>query len=112
MYYSELVKNEKLLYPIPPPKVCKLERTYVSIKKYPRDQAKEQTIMLSQNDINVSIESGLTFGLNDVLYIEKLGELFRVYHEIGEGEWYWAKSCETDEYGLLLAECVRYVVSK
>ena len=42
----------------------------------------------------------------DILYFEKVGEQFRVFHEVGEGEWLWAQSCSTNEYGLLLAECV------
>ena len=32
MYYSELVKGEKLVNPIPPPIVCRLERICYSIK--------------------------------------------------------------------------------
>jgi hypothetical protein len=47
-----------------------------------------------------------------VLYFENVGEMFRVFHEVGErGEWFWAQRGYSNEHGLLLAECARLVVS-
>lgn len=111
MYYSELVKGEKLLSPIAPPRICKLERTYVSIKPFPRlNKAQEPNISISNRLNDTNILNYWNNSEEDILYFDELGELFRVYHEVGEGEWYWAQSCKTNEFGLLYADCVEYVV--
>ena len=92
MFYSELVKDEKLLYPLAPSIICDLYRTYISIEPY----LKEMT-----SDFN-----------EEILYHDQIGQLFHVYHEIGEGQWYWAKSCDNNEYGLLFSQSVKQIVSK
>ena len=38
--------------------------------------------------------------------MNKVGERFRVFHEVDDGEWLWAQSYETGDCGLLAAECV------
>lgn len=95
MFYSELVKGEKLLNPIAPPIVCKLERTYLSIKPYATVSGHFKST--TYNNWSCS---------EDVLYVTRPGERFRVFHEVDDGEWLWAQSYETGDCGLLAAECV------
>ena len=103
MYYSELVKGEKLLNPIPPPIVYKLERTCLSIRPYPSPKFHSQYFLHNTNVGNEWNNS------EDILYFENIGERFRVFHEIEDGEWLWAQAYSTNECGLLLAECIVYV---
>lgn len=96
MFYSELVKGEKLLNPIAPPIVCKLERTYLSIKPY--------------TSVSAHFKSNNSWSCSeDILYVNRPGERFRVFHEVDDGEWLWAQSYETGDCGLLAAECVVYI---
>jgi hypothetical protein len=54
----------------------------------------------------------LNFCQEDILAISKRDELFKVYHEVGDcGEFYYAQSINSKQYGLLLADCVKHVVS-
>jgi hypothetical protein len=101
MYYSEIVKDERLLVPIAPTKIHRLDKTYVSIKTF------------NLNDTNlISDTSMINFCQEDILAISKRDELFKVYHEVGDcGEFYWAQSLSSKQYGLLLADCVKHVVS-
>jgi len=147
MYYSEIIKGEKLAYPIAPPVIERVERTYVSIK--PHIKKKNNTINMKDDDdecgsfkkktkksssgnssnyngsdLDVEMdddeeqeqeqEETYEYPLVDddiVLYFENVGEMFRVFHEVGErGEWFWAQRGYSNEHGLLLAECVRLVV--
>ena len=119
MYYSELVKGEKLENPIAPIRVCKLERTYLSIKPYSNYQQNHLSA-LSRNQIRINRNLNETNSKNnqsnywnnseDILYFDRIGERFKVFHEVGEGEWLWAQSCRTNEFGLLYAECVIQIV--
>jgi hypothetical protein len=98
MFYSELVKGEKLLNPIAPPVVCKIEKTVLSIRPHTRRTSVGHRFRCSgSNDWG---------GSEDILYFDKVGERFRVFHEVEDGEWLWAQSSETGESGLLLAESV------
>jgi hypothetical protein len=148
MYYSELVKGEKLLHPVVPPIVRKLDRTFLSIKPYPNFNTTNQTlnkiqysgynIALNANSVanynansshmirnTMSNSSSHNENLNlhvnnneqlaasngwnnneDILYFDKIGERFKVFHEIDDSEWLWAQSCETNECGLLNADSV------
>jgi len=45
-------------------------------------------------------------GSEDIIYFDKVGERFRVFHDVEEGDRLWAQSSETGESGLLLAESV------
>lgn len=101
MHYSELVKDERLLEPVPPCRVCQLEKIYVAVKLFTRP---------SRVDFDLIKNLDLVQEEDDILYIDRMGELFRVYNEIGDGEWMWAQSCTSAEFGLLKADCVRYVV--
>lgn len=103
MYYSELVKGEKLLNPIPPPIVYKLERTCLSTRPYPSPKFPQDQL---SNNISPDNEWSNS---EDILYFNNIGERFRVFHEIEDGEWLWAQALSTNECGLLLAECVVYV---
>lgn len=49
MYYSELVKGEKLETPVIPQRICRLERTFLSIKPYHYNQL--STLSRNQNRI-------------------------------------------------------------
>lgn len=115
MYYSELVKGEKLLESLPPSRVCHLEKFYVSIKTFNkpiRTETNKIEFDLIQNlENNNNINNNNYTEEDDVLNIDKIGELFKVYSEISDGEWLWAQSCKNNEFGLLKADCVRYVVS-
>lgn len=102
MHYSELVKSEKLLEPVSPCRVCHLEKTYVAVK---------ELIRPSRVDFDLIKNLDIMHEEDDILYIDKIGELFRVYNEIGDGEWMWAQACKNGEFGLLKADCVRYLVS-
>jgi hypothetical protein len=121
MYYSELVKGEKLENPIPPNRICKLERTYLSIKSYSNNQynninkskLKYLNIHNTNNNNNNNSSSNQTNYWNnseDILYIDKIGERFKVFHEVNDGEWLWAQSFKTNEYGILNADCVIQIV--
>ena len=195
MYYSELVKDEKLVNPVAPAVVSRLERTCIAIKTYhkkkeqapPPSQGSEElaaTKSRSSQEIAEKVASSSVSRSNsssnsagggssgpdlhyahnaviankrdsdeveyneddeepqiddlvveeeadeeeeeveeddqlvdeyeyddDILYIESLGELFRVYHQIGEqNEWLWAQSYRTNECGVLQADCVKFVV--
>ena len=176
MYYSELVKDEKIANAIAPPVVCRIERTCISVKPHLKhkpnsnspddDEEKirleskkvDQIISKSNQELNNNTSSSVsrsnsssnsigdqkeaisdTFSSisktkndtdidehevdvildelddyeyqEDILYFDKAGELFKVFHEVGDqGEWYWAQSYRTNECGLLLAECVEFVV--
>jgi hypothetical protein len=119
MYYSELVKDERLIFPLAPERVCRLEKTYVSIKIYEPEslaaQQADQNLAASSSSSSSSALPPLPTSLSnseDILYIKKLNERFIVFHEIGDGEWLWAQSYDTNECGLLLAECVKCVVSQ
>ncbi|CAF0797275.1 unnamed protein product [Brachionus calyciflorus] len=107
MHYSELVKGEKLLEPLPPSRVCHLEKFYVCIKLYNRP--KQSNANKIEFDLIQNLDNNNYTDDDDILYIDKIGELVRVFYEIGDGEWFWAQSCSTNEFGLLKADCVRYV---
>ena len=147
MYYSEIIKGEKLTCPIAPPVIERVERTYVSTKPHIKKnntnmkddecasfkkKSKKSSSGNSSNyngsDLDVEMEdeeeqeqdeeeednATYEYPLVDddiVLYFENVGEMFRVFHEVGErGEWFWAQRGYSNEHGLLLAECVRLVV--
>ena len=118
MYYSELVKGEKLENPIGPLRICRLERTYLSIKPYSNYQLNHtnvNNIKALQIKLNDSpIRNHRQFNWNsteDLLYFDKIGERFRVFHEVGDGEWLWAQSYKTNDFGLLNADCVIQIVN-
>jgi len=87
MFYSELVKDEKLLIPIVPPVVYKVERTFLSVRSHCR-----------RSDWNNNEDN--------VLYFNSAGERFKVFHEVEDGEWLWAQAISSGESGLLPANSV------
>jgi hypothetical protein len=102
MYYSELVKDERLLQPIAPDKVCKVEKHYVSTKIF------SSVHVFANSDYGLINES---YCSDDILFIDRVGQLFKVYHEVGDdGEWLWAQCLDKKEFGLLMADCVKCVV--
>jgi hypothetical protein len=118
MYYSELVKGEKLETPVMPQRICRLERTYLSIKPYHFNQlstlSRNQNRILYKkkpNELNRnSIQSAYWNNGEDMLFFDKIGERFKVFHEVDDGEWLWAQSFKTNEIGLLNSECVIQIV--
>ena len=116
MYYSELVKGEKLLNPVAPPIACRLEKTYLSIKAFKNssNQKSKSQLSLISNTCHRGGEEALNCcwdNSEDILYVEQVGQRFRVFHEIDEADWYWAQCYETNECGILFADCVVPVVS-
>lgn len=111
MYYSELVKGEKLMYPVEPDVIRRMDSVYVSVKS--REEISSSSS--SSNSTTTSSNSMVALvddQLRNVLNVEKPGMLFKAFHECGEqGQWLWAQSLATSECGLLPLECVRRVVS-
>ena len=127
MFYSELIKGEKIQYPIAPQLIERIESTYISVKPHlmkTSNQTYDNEFKTKSKLVSIQMSSSSTTssfnecsdvdGENDdeiILYFERVGENFRVFHQVGEqGEWYWAQRCDTNEYGLLLADCVKQVV--
>lgn len=108
MYYSELVKGEKLIHPIAPPVMCHLERVCISIKAYPLKPASDPDLSTSSGALELANSSSNS---EDILYFDSVGQLFRVFHQVGEGEWLWAQSFETNDCGLVYSKCVEFIVS-
>jgi hypothetical protein len=127
MFYSELIEGEKIQYPIAPNLIERIESTYISIKPYLMKKSNQKygnqiktksklvSIQMSSSSTSSSFNESSDLDLeNDdeiILYFERVGEIFRVFHQVGEqDEWYWAQRYDTNEYGLLLADCVKQVV--
>ena len=115
MFYSELLKGEKLRYAVAPVRISKLDRVYVSIRGFvntssTHHRGREESPSGDAYEHATKHSTVLTYLRDDILFVERVGELFTVYHEIGDGEWLWARSIRTGAYGFLLAECVRCVV--
>lgn len=103
MFYSELVKGEKLMYPIEPDVVRRPDSVYVSVRA-----ATDEAVVTDGACQMMALVDGEP---RNVLPVDRVGLLFRVWHECGdEGQWLWAQSYETHDYGLLPAECVKRVV--
>lgn len=99
MYYSELVKGEKLLYPIEPETITRMDGVYISVK-----MVASQTVNLRSAIVDEEVRN--------VLAVDQVGLLFRGFHECGnEGQWLWAQSMKNNEFGLLAVDCVKRVVS-
>lgn len=114
MYYSELVKGEKLMYPIEPDVIRRADSVYVSMRAA---SSSVRPIALVEDQ------------LRNVLTVDRPGLVFRVYHECSSAntadeqtttassdqqqqpQWFWAQSMTTNECGLLPSECVKRVVS-
>ena len=106
MYYSELVKGEKLIYPVAAPILCRLERICISVKPYPLGDKPSSDPDLSASSAIVDLNNS-----EDILYFNRTGQLFRVFHQVGEGDWLWAQSFDTNECGLLYSKSVEFIVS-
>ena len=109
MYYSELVKGEKLMYPVEPDVIRRMDSVYVSVKSREEISSSSTNSTTSTSNSMVALVDDQ---LRNVLNVEKPGMIFKVFHECGEqGQWLWAQSLATSECGLLPLECVRRVVS-
>lgn len=112
MYYSDLVKGEKLVHPIEPDIIQRPDSIYVSVRpsvaSVPTTTTNTTTTTTSPQAQVVLVEEQL----RQVLTVDRVGIVFRVWHECGErGQWLWAQSYATNEFGLLPIECVKRVVS-
>jgi hypothetical protein len=113
MYYSELVKDEKLLCPIEPERISRIESVYVSVRVLNKeDQIRLRASTRTSSQVNGE-DNNSSNSSNPILEIESVGLFFKVYHEVDdEGEWLWAQSVKChNRYGLLNSGYVKRVVS-
>ena len=121
MFYSELVKDERLQYGVAPARITRLERTAVARELYKRNRSKTnrsdgEEIDDDENDDNednddiTDNEYGDNEDDDEVLEIVSIGEVFTVHHTVNnDDKWLWAESRRSGKVGLLLAERVKVI---